>query len=192
MANDDKPRGFWPIRHLGGGQIRTNPYLISSSTGTAMARGDLVGMESTGNIEVAAADTGTTVVGVFESCTYVDADGNRVYADIMPATKTGFTQMVGYVWDDPKIVFGVQADSGTAVAEATSRGYTANHVATAADSTRNLSQHELDSSDIGTGLQLRILNLINRPGNSWAEHADLEVVINEHMYGGGSTDTSGA
>lgn len=85
------------------------------------------------------------------------------------------------VYDDPNIVFGVQADTGTAVA-ATDRFATANHVATTGSTTTKLSANELDSSDIGTGAQLKIIGIIDEPNNSWAEHVDLEVIFNEHLY----------
>lgn len=185
MANEDRPRGYWPIRHPSG-QIRVNsvrgrPYLIDSNTAGALARGDQVKLEAGGNIELGAANDGIVACGVFSSCRYTDVDGNQVYSDYIPATKTGFTNMEAFVWDDPLIVFGIQADSDTSPAE-TDIGNTANHVAGTSDSIRKLSGHELDASDIGSGLQLKILGKVEVPNNAWGEHVDLEVIFNEHLY----------
>jgi hypothetical protein len=77
------------------------------------------------------------------------------------------------------IVFGIQCDDGTAVA-ATDVFATANHVATTGDTTTKLSKHELDSSDLGTGQQMRVIGLVNTPGNAWGEFCDVEVLIVEH------------
>ena len=61
---------------------------------------------------------------------------------------------------------------------------TANHVAGAGDASLGLSGHELDSSQAAAagGAQLKILGLIDRPDNVWGEHAEVEVLINEHAY----------
>jgi hypothetical protein len=181
MANVDAPRGFWPIRSLSGGEIRVSDYLIDSNTAGALAKGDVVEVEATGNIELSAADTGTNAIGIFNGCVYTDADGEVHYSDYIPATKTSFTKMTAYVYDDPNIVFGVQCDSGTAPA-ATDVGTTANHVAGTSDATRKLSGHELDSSQMAAqgGAQFKVLGLVKRPDNAWGEHCDVEVIFNEH------------
>ncbi len=38
MANIDAPIGFWPVRHLTGGQIRANKYIVT--TGATIYQGD--------------------------------------------------------------------------------------------------------------------------------------------------------
>jgi hypothetical protein len=161
--------------------MRGAPYLIDSNTAGALAKGDPVKLEATGNIELGAADDGVTRVGVFSGCKYKDANGEWQYSDYIPAAKTSFTEMEADVWDDPNIIFGIQADSGSTPA-ATDVGNTANDVIGTSDSTRKISAAELDSSDIGTGAQLKILGLVRTPNNTWGEHVDLEVIFNEHIY----------
>jgi hypothetical protein len=181
MANSDAPMGLWPISHPSG-CIRKNVfgnYIIDSNTAGALARGDLVSCEAGGNLELAAANDGIIVVGVFWGCEYIDADGQIHHSAYIPATKTGFTGMKAHVYDDPDLEFGIQADSGTSLTAAAIFA-TANHVAGTSDSTRKLSGHELDSSDVGTGQQLEILGLVDMPGNDWGEHAKLRVRLNEH------------
>lgn len=165
MANVDNARGFWPVRHLSGGEIRTNNYPMTAST--TIYKGDLLKVVDGGTVEPAAADAGIIVIGVA--------------AEYKVSAATGTTEVA--VYDDPNIIFGVQADTGTAVA-ATERFETANHVAGSGSATTKLSGHELDSSDIATGSQLKIIGIINEPLNSWAEHVDLEVLINEHLFRG--------
>lgn len=157
MANKDRPRGFWPIRHLSGGEIRVNKYTVSA--GQTVYRGDLVKIVAAGTVETAAAGTGSTVIGV--AAHYATAG-----QDIL-------------VYDDPNIVFGVQGDGTNSAADI---GATADHVATAGDATTQQSKHELDSSNVGTGAQLKIIGLVQDVNNSWGANNDLEVIINEHHY----------
>ena len=75
----------------------------------------------------------------------------------------------------------VQADSGTALALA-DIGELGDHVATAADTTRKLSNHELDSSDVQAagGTQFKLLGKIDEPDNAWGEHVNVKVMFNQH------------
>jgi hypothetical protein len=156
-------------------------------------RGDLVKVVAAGGIEAAAADDGVLVCGVFWGCSYVDANGDRKQSDFIPATKTGFTDIKLDVYDDPDIIFEIQGDGvGGAAAEA-DRFATANHIAGAGSTTTGISGHELDTSDIGTGLQFRILERVLPPRynpNDWAvANVKLQVMFNEHFYkqDGGAT-----
>ena len=76
-------------------------------------------------------------------------------------------------------LFAIQADIGTALTVA-ARHATANHVVTAGDTDTGVSNIELDASDVGTGIQMRILNKLDEPNNSWAEHVDLVVEFTEN------------
>jgi hypothetical protein len=128
-------------------------------------QGDLLKKVAAGSVEVSAANDGTIIEGVA--------------AEYKVAGASGTTWVDVYV--DPYISYGVQADSGTALTVA-AVGATANHVAGAGSATTKLSGHELDSDDVGSGAQLKILGKIERPDNTWAEHVDLEVQINEHNF----------
>lgn len=164
MANTDSPRGFHPIRHLCGGEIRTNPYVMTASA--TVYPGDVIKIVADGTVEGAAADIGTAAIGIA--------------AEYKAASSTaGATKLE--VYDDPYIIFEVQADTGTVLTQA-AIGNTANHVATAGSATDKMSRQELDSSDVGTGAQFKILRLVDRAGNTMAEHGKFEVVFNEHHY----------
>ncbi len=162
MANVDSPRGFWPLYHKTGGKIQANTYILT--TGAIAYQGDLLTAQAAGTVTPSTANDGIVVIAV--AAEYVN-----------DALSAGGKKILAY--DDPMIVFGVQADSGTTVA-ATAVFATANHVAGSGSSTTYMSGHELDSSDIGTGLQMRILGKVNTPDNAWGEHVDLEVLIVEH------------
>lgn len=162
MANEDSPRGFWPTRHLAGGEIRTEEMVLT--TGKTAYKGDLLKCVAAGTVEPSGANDGVIVVGV--AAEYVDDSGSAGGKKIL-------------VYADPNIAFGVQADTGTSPTSADVFA-TANHEAGAGNATTKMSGHELDASDIGTGGQLEILGIIDRPDNAWGEHVDLEVRIAEH------------
>jgi hypothetical protein len=173
--------------------VMGQPYTCETTYATAMFRGDLViavtpvAATSSGCIQAAAANDGEIVCGVFWGCSYKDANGNYVTgADYIPATKTGFTEIELDVYDDPFIVYEVQADDGgSATLAATEIFATANHVAGSGSTTTGISAHELDASDAGTGLQLRIIRRITSPRytpNDWGSTTKLEVVITEHFW----------
>ena len=164
MANVDNPIGFRPLYHLMGVPFQANKYILT--TGATAYKGDLLKVVAAGTVEPAAADDGVIVVGV--AAEYISDSGSAGGKEIL-------------VWDDPYIVFAVQADTGTTVA-ASDVFATANHVAGAGSATTKLSGHELDSSNIGTGAQLKIIGKVDEPANTWAEHVDLAVLINEHLY----------
>jgi len=168
MANLDNARGFWPIRHLCGGEIRTNTYIVTTST-AAIYKGDALKVVAAGTVEVAGATSGVIVVGVA--------------AEWVTAAKAATAGTTIQVYDDPFIVFGVQCDSGTAAA-AIDVFSTADLVVTTGDTVLGISKHELDTSDLAAGSQasLKVIGLVDEPGNAWGEHADVEVLFNEHLY----------
>ena len=164
MANRDNLRGFWPIRHLTGGQIRAREMV--ATTGATIYRGDLLKIVDAGTVEAATTDDGVIVIGV--AVEYVSDSGSVGGKKVL-------------VYADPYIVFGVQSDSGTATTAA-DIGETANHEDATGNTSTLMSKHELDASDIGTGGQLKIIGLINEPANAYGEHSNLEVIIAEHFF----------
>ena len=80
MANVDAAFGARPVRHLTGGQIRTNEYKIASGTSSNIFTGDFVKLLATGYIDVAAA--GNRILGVFAGCQYTASDGEVKLQDI--------------------------------------------------------------------------------------------------------------
>ena len=162
MANRDNPKGLWPLYSLTGGEMRTRKYTLT--TGQTVYKGDLLKVIAGGTVEEADANDGIIVIGV--AAEYVD--GTVAGTEVL-------------VYDDPYIVFGVQCDTGT-VPLVSQIHATANHVAGAGSSVTKLSGHELDTSDLGTGGQLKVVGLVEEPDNAWLEHAFVAVLIAEHFY----------
>ncbi len=168
MANIDAPRGFWPVRHLTGG----SPFSITRYKVTASAtiyRGDPLKIVNGGTVEVAAAGDEEIVLGV--AANYVVAASSGDF----------FVE----VYDDPNIVFGIQDDASATLTIA--NVFQAGNFATYAtgNTTTLISVMELNASDVGAkDAQLKILGLIDEPNNTAGDHADWEVMFNEHFYFG--------
>lgn len=183
MANADKPRGMIPLRYLSGGtDFRTKAYEIDTSNGELITKGDPIIREADGYCARGA--DGGVFLGVAHSFIYHDADNKAKYSDQVPATKTNFTDEQGvsgvtvYVYDDPDIVYSIQADGNTTIAD---RFATFPIVIANGDTTTKLSNCELDTTG-GSGDELKILDKIDRPDNDWGTNVDLEVLINDHAY----------
>lgn len=162
MANTDFPHGLEPAYHLLGGAIRTLDFTLT--TGETVYKGDLIKGVAGGTVQASAAGDGTIVVGV--AAAHVD-DSGSAGGKTVP------------VYTDPFIVYAIQADGSNVAADVFA---TADHVAGAGSSTTGISGHELDSSDTGTGAQLKIIGKVDRPDNAWGTNVDLLVLINEHAF----------
>lgn len=177
MGTTSRPHGFTPVAHLTGGAIRTREYHVDSSNATAIFVGDLVKIEADGNIAPAAADTGTAVIG---SARWVlDSNRSPIDAGYLAASTEGY---VG-VSDDPDLIYSVNEDGDTTPLAATAIGNTLNHVATAGDTATGISKHVLDSDDIGTGAQCKVVGLLETDDNAWSDtYTETLVILNEHHY----------
>lgn len=162
MANPDRPQGARPY-----GEVLT---VVEMTAGAAIYPGDFVHLESDGLVDPAVA--GEDIYGVAMS--YASASGSKVL-----------------VSTNPNQLYIVQA-SGSDIDAQTDIGNLCDILATAGNSTYNLSRHEIDSTSIGTGSggQLVILALQGRVGNSLGAQADVLVKINENQAFG-ETDFAG-
>ena len=176
MANSDAYSGFRPAYHFTGGTIREQEYTIADLYGSNILAGDMVKSTGTGrNIAVCVA--GDRALGVFAGCRYVAANGDVVFRGYWPASTDAIGTIVAYVYDDPWIVFEVQA-GGTLGIAATDVNQMADMVSTHAGSTSTgRSGQEVD--DVGQ-LGLKVLGLIDRPANDYGVNAKVYVLINEH------------
>ena len=164
MANADRPRGLWPIRHLSGGEIRMSEWTVT--TAQTIYKGDLLELVAAGTVEEGDAAKGVLIMGVAAQYVGAASAGDKIL-----------------VWDDPHIVFGIQT-TDSIVTTAADIGQTGDHLGTNGSSTTLQSAHELNT--LGTNLQLRIIGLVAQINNAWGEFSDVEVVINEHMFSDGS------
>jgi len=192
MANVDAPQGLIPIRHKNGEAYNgaVNPYYIASTYATSLKRGDPIIITGTSNataylgyepgtlpeIEKATAAGGNYTSGVVVG---FKADPDNL--DKSYNVKSN--ERIAFVADDPDLVFEVQEDGDGSALDEDSVGLNADYVFTHAGSTTTgISGVELDRSTINTTntLQMKILRLSCRIGNSLGDSAVWEVMLNLH------------
>jgi hypothetical protein len=155
MANANRPSGLRPYEEV----LRESPYVA----GGTVYPGDIVRMNSSGQIVAASADT-TANIGVAASYA---TSGNEVK-----------------VWDDPDQKFVCQADSGGSVSIAqTDCNLNYQIVATTGNTTYKQSRQELDASQAASdsNLPLRMLAIAPLQGNAAGVNAKVVVVLNNHQ-----------
>ena len=161
MANKDAAFGFRPVRHLSGGELRTNEYKSAANYDTSIFQGSPVLAVTAGGIEVAAA--GNVVLGVFAGCFYTDPTTSKpTFSNHYPAS-TNASDIVAFVYDDPRIVFEVQHD-GTGTAAMNFGGF--DLVGTSGSTTTGRSSGELDTSSVTTSGQFKQIGISKDPNNS--------------------------
>ena len=118
------PYGLQPI-NLIGGQVfagATRQLVIASGYNTSIFYGDVVKLASTGTIQKDTGTTTATPVGVFLGCSYVNSQGQTIFAQYFPANTaapTG-TTITAYVSDDPDQLYKAVLVAGTTADDATS------------------------------------------------------------------------
>jgi len=172
MANKDAAFGFRPVRHLSGGEIRTNEYSIAANYGTAIYHGQCVIAVTAGGVEAAAA--GNVVLGVFGGCFYTDPTTSKpTFSNYYPAS-TNASDIVAYVYDDPRIVFEVQHD-GTGTAAMNFGGF--DFVGKSGSTTTGRSTGELDTSTVTTSGQFKQIGISKDPNNSDTSSANVNAYV---------------
>tara|TARA_R100000655_G_scaffold25139_1_gene51055 strand:- start:10 stop:576 length:567 start_codon:yes stop_codon:yes gene_type:complete len=181
MANKDGAFGFRPVRHLTGGNILKNEYAIASGYGTAIYYGQCVKAVTAGGIESAAA--GNVILGVFGGCFFTDPTTSKpTFSTYYPAS-TSASDIVAFVYDDPRIVFEVQHD-GTGTAAMNFAGF--DLTGTGGSTLTGRSTQELDTTTAGTSGQFKQIGISKDPDNSdtGSANANAYVIPNvaEHSY----------
>lgn len=110
----DAPYGMVPINLLGGqvyaGQTRQFP--IGQNETTAIFYGDVVTLNSAGNVTKETGTATATTIGVFLGCTYVDPNTQQpVYKQFYPGA-VNVTGIKAYVQDDPDQLYKVAVVTG--------------------------------------------------------------------------------
>lgn len=182
MANVDRPNGFTPIGHKGGGTIRASEFKIAYNYATALFSGDAVILAS-GYVNKAADDS-STILGVFQGCEYRNDAGEVIFSPYWPGVALTDTAAVvkAYVYADPGILYEVQSDTGTASTIANvgvSYDIELDH---AGSTSTGRSGMELDLGDTGTG-QFTVYGLVERPNNAFGTNSKLVVFNNVPVMG---------
>jgi hypothetical protein len=188
--------GLQPVKHAKGGIVRTNNfsgvngYRIAATAPSAFFEGDLVTLSS-GNIvtDMGAASPGA-VVGVFWGAEYVDnASGEVKFVRSIPASTVAKDKYKVYVYDDPDVIFKIQADQNTTAIAASNVG---NNVQIVASPTGSAITHKsglvADSSTAATGnagFPLTIIGSAELDDSFTAAGTTMDILvkINTHQFG---------
>ena len=182
MANADAPHGFRPYKYLSGAPYTgaTIKCAIVAADSTATFVGDAVKLSGTASaagypsvIQGAASDT--TFFGVITSFDPSPTALETIY-------RTASTLRLCNVVPVNDMLFEVQASGAFAITDV---GETVDITVGAGDTNTGLSGMELNSSDIGTGLNLLIVGIDERPDNAIDTNADVIVRFNENLFYGG-------
>jgi len=180
MANRNGAYGLMPSQHgAGGTPQRMGAYSIASEYAANIFQGDPVKMAATPNgVDIELAAAGAVPVGVFAGCSYVDATGRPHFSKMWP-TGLVATDVVAYVYDDPKQTFSIQATT----AAIGNIGQYADWEAPNGDVSVGLSRTELDGATFsGTLTGVQVVNLVPSPDNEYGAYAKLNVVFAEHHF----------
>ena len=201
MASVAAPYGLKPVNEIGGlpyaGSTRT--FLIDpAGTASNIYYGSPVYVNASGYLAVATATgadattngfpvgtANTGIVGVFVGCSYVNAQGQVIYAQYYPTGTTGVIQ--AYVVDDPDVVFQVQsAGSVTQAALGANVFFSTGAVATGSTTTGNSTASVVaGASAVTTSAAFRVVGFVNAPGSAVGDaYTDILVKINPgyHTY----------
>ena len=182
MANQDAAFGFRPTRHLSGGQIRTEEYVIAANYGTAIYTGQVVEAVTAGGIE-AAAPGDTQQIGVFGGVFYTDPTTSKPTWNAYYPASTNASDLKASVYADPNIVFEAQHD-GTGTAAQNHGGH--DFVGVGGSTITGQSTSEIDTDSVDTSGGFKQIGISTDPDNSDTSSANCNayVVFNtgEHVF----------
>ena len=187
MATTASPYGLRAVNELGGlpyaGSTRT--FTIDPAGTTAnMYNGTVVGINSSGYLVPVDTDgsDGTTnalsAVGVFVGCSYVNAQGQQIWAQYYPTGTTGV--VTATVIDDDRTVFQCQANGVISQNELGKNVYFASASQTGSTSTGN-STNAVVAVSVAAAAAFKIIGFVSGPGDAYT---DILVKFNpgQHAY----------
>jgi len=185
MANQDAAFGFRPVRHLSGGTLRTEEYLIASGYTGVIYTGSPVAGVAGGQVELGAVGA-VQMLGAFNGCFYTDPTTSKpTWKAYYPGTITA-SDIVANVYADPQIIYEGQHDGTATVANNNHANH--DHVGTGGSTINGQSSAEIDSSTYtttATGTWTQI-GTSKDPDNSdlTAANSNAYIVANtgEHAY----------
>lgn len=183
MSATNAPFGLRPAFHPSGldrAQALANG--IASGYNTDILKGQPVKYVTGGVINVAAA--GDSFAGAFAGVEWTDTTGRRRVSNYWPANTAYQTgSCVAYFYNDPLIVYEIQADGSVAQTAIGDEADLSN--TTAGSTTTGLSQCTLSATLAGAGqsAQMRIVDLAPYPDNAWGDaYTIVRVTINEAQF----------
>lgn len=164
MSATAAPYGARPIGTLsanGSFSGKVRHIKIASGYATTIYTGDFVKLVSTGTIEKDAGTATMTPVGIFMGCAYTDPTSKQLTFNQRWPTGTVAADAVGYVIDDPDVLFQMQSNGSLAQ---TALGNNSAVVQTAGSDSIGQSKNAISSSSATTAtLPLRIIDFVSGP-----------------------------
>ena len=169
MSATNAPFGLRPAFHPSGlDRAQALAGGIASAYGSDILKGQPVKYVTAGTIQPAAA--GDAFVGGFAGVEWTDTTGRRRVSNYWPANTAYQTgSCVAYFYNDPNIVYEVQADGSLAQSSIGDEADLSN--TTAGSNVTGLSQCTMSTTLAGSGntAQMRIVDLAPYPGNAWGD-----------------------
>lgn len=198
----DAPYGFKPINLIGGlpfaGSTRQIP--IGNNYGTAIYNGDVVQLNSSGNVIITTLQADVTplagVIGVFLGCTYTNpTTKQKLFSQYYPGSIAS-DDIMAYVVDDPNALFKVVnvtsnvADSTTGgllpayLSRANSFGTNAQLVLNTGSATTGDSKMGVFINNVTSSLPFRVVDVVTDTANSSGNIVEFVVKFNAgyHAY----------
>lgn len=164
MSATAAPYGARPIGTLsanGSFSGKVRHIKIASGYATTIYTGDFVKLVSAGTIEKDAGTATMTPVGIFMGCAYTDPTSGQLTFNQRWPTGTVAADAVGYVIDDPDVLFQMQSNGSLAQ---TALGNNSAVVQTAGSDSIGQSKNAISSSSATTAsLPLRIIDFVSGP-----------------------------
>lgn len=178
MSATNAPFGLKPLRHPSGTMRQSRGTIATGAT--AMYKNSPVKLAADGSIAIAAG--GDAFLGAFVGCEYT-ASGKRFLSNYFP-NATATTDAICYYYDDPEIVYAIQADGVVDQADIGSHG---DFTSPGTGSTgTGVSSATITATAVTSGTaQLQVLGLYPVEGNAWGDaFTVVEVKIAEHQLRG--------
>jgi len=191
MANVDAAFGFRPVGKVGSGVNNggTTLYTIADNYDTSVFKGDHV--MSSGGYVIAGTVSGSTNLGVFNGCFYIDPTSQKpTWSNYYPADTnvtgtgsiSGSTNVDAYIYDDPYTLFEAQCDGTIAK---TDIGKNTDTILGTSSTVNGQSVTEIDSGSEATtaARQVTIIGITKDPENDDASsaNANWHIMWNEHV-----------
>lgn len=173
MSTANAPFGFRPIYHPSGiVRPKAYPLGIASGFATNIFKGTGVLLTTAGVLNPTTANN-VDFLGVFAGVEYTPSGGRPVVSPFWPASTVleAGAPMTAYVWDDPTIVYEVQADGAIAQTAIGDQVNTAAGEFTTGSTQTGLSSSRVAATPVGVGVQgmWRVLGLSGYVDNTWGD-----------------------
>jgi len=177
------PYGLAPINLIGGqvyaGQTREFP--VGQNETTAIFYGDLVTLNSAGNVTKETGTATATTVGVFLGCTYIDPNTQQpVYKQFYPGA-VNVAGIQAYVQDDPDQLYKVAVvSSGVTIGNLTQAavGKNVSLVQNSGNTTTGNSKVAvLNTTDTETTLPIRVVDVVPETAVAGYPGSYTEVIV---------------